>query len=58
MDRVPVRPAVAPAVRDRRDAVLAARRRPMAQRLELALAWDEFASELRRGLRRARTRRT
>jgi hypothetical protein len=48
--------AVAPLVRDRRDAVLAARRRPMAQRLALALAWDELASKLRSGLRRARAR--
>ncbi|HEY2141341.1 MAG TPA: hypothetical protein VGG98_04695 [Solirubrobacteraceae bacterium] len=41
------------AVRDplaRPDAVLAARRRPMSERLELALSWNALAAELRRGL--------
>jgi len=46
----------APAPRDRRDAVLAARRRPMAERLERALAWNELAADLRSGLRRAQRR--
>ncbi len=31
-------------------AVLAARQRPMSERLELALDWDRLASELRAGL--------
>lgn len=31
-------------------AVIDARRRPMAERLELALAWNTMASELRAGL--------
>lgn len=31
-------------------AVLAARRRPMSERLELALSWNAVASELRAGL--------
>ena len=59
MERPPASDRVAhvkPA-RDRRNAVLAARRRPMAQRLELALAWDELAVELRSGLVRAQARR-
>jgi hypothetical protein len=33
--------------------VLAARRRPMAERLELALSWNTLAAELRAGLRAA-----
>jgi hypothetical protein len=32
------------------DAVLAARRRPMSERLELALSWNAVAAELRAGL--------
>jgi len=48
---------VAPLSRDRRDAVLLARRRPMARRLELALAWNELAADLRSGLRRAQARK-
>jgi len=44
---------VFPAPRDDRASVLAARRRPMSERLALALAWDELASELRVGMRRA-----
>lgn len=32
------------------EAVLAARRRPMAERLELALSWNALAAELRGGL--------
>jgi hypothetical protein len=32
------------------EAVLAARRRPMAERLELALSWNALAAELRTGL--------
>lgn len=31
-------------------AVLAARRRPMAERLEVALSWNSLAAELRSGL--------
>jgi hypothetical protein len=31
-------------------AVLAARRRPMSERLELALSWNSVAAELRAGL--------
>jgi hypothetical protein len=31
-------------------AVLAARRRPMSERLELALSWNALAAELRLGL--------
>lgn len=41
------------AVRDplaRPDAILAARRRPMAERLELALSWNALAAELRAGM--------
>jgi hypothetical protein len=34
----------------RTDAVLAARRRPMSERLELALSWNAVAAELRSGL--------
>jgi hypothetical protein len=33
--------------------VLAARRRPMAERLELALSWNALAAELRAGLQAA-----
>jgi hypothetical protein len=33
-----------------RDAVLAARTRPMSERLELALSWNALAAELRVGL--------
>lgn len=32
------------------EAVLAARRRPMSERLELALSWNAVAAELRAGL--------
>jgi len=32
------------------DTVLAARRRPMSERLELALSWNAVAAELRAGL--------
>jgi hypothetical protein len=32
------------------DALLAARRRPMSERLELALSWNAVAAELRAGL--------
>jgi hypothetical protein len=32
------------------NAVLAARRRPMSERLELALSWNRVAAELRAGL--------
>lgn len=32
------------------DAVLAARRRPMSERLELALSWNAVAAELRSGM--------
>ncbi len=39
------------------DAVLAARRRPMSERLELALSWNAVAAELRCGLAAA-TRQT
>jgi len=46
----------APVGRERPEAVVAARRRPMAERLELALGWNELASELRDGVRRARAR--
>jgi len=51
-----------PAASDTRDplanrpAILAARRRPMAERLELALSWNAVAAELRAGL--AATRAT
>jgi hypothetical protein len=44
---------VLPVPRDDRASVLAARRRPMSERLALALAWDELASELRVGMRQA-----
>lgn len=37
----------------RLDAVLAARRRPMSERLELALSWDALAAELRAWMRAA-----
>lgn len=40
----------------RADAVLAARRRPMSERLELALSWNALAAELRVGLHAASTR--
>jgi hypothetical protein len=36
-------------------ATLAARRRPMSERLELALSWNTVASELRTGLFKARS---
>jgi hypothetical protein len=42
--------------RDRPEAVLAARRRPMAERVELSLAWDELVAELRDGLRAAKAK--
>jgi hypothetical protein len=32
------------------EAVIAARRRPMSERLELALSWNAVAAELRRGM--------
>lgn len=32
------------------EAVIAARRRPMSERLELALSWNTVAAELRQGL--------
>jgi hypothetical protein len=35
------------------EAVLAARRRPMSERLELALSWNEVAAELRLGVANA-----
>jgi hypothetical protein len=38
-----------------RAAVLAARRRPMSERLELAVSWNRVASQLRAGLAEART---
>jgi hypothetical protein len=38
------------------DAVLAARQRPMSERLELALSWNAVAAELRAGLLAASTR--
>jgi hypothetical protein len=38
------------------DAVLAACRRPMSERLELALSWNALAAELQAGLRAASTR--
>ncbi|MGI8412525.1 MAG: hypothetical protein ACR2LV_06135 [Solirubrobacteraceae bacterium] len=47
---------VAPPIRDDWSAVLAARRQPMRDRLELALAWNQLAAELRSGLARARRR--
>lgn len=34
-------------------AVLAARQRPMAERLELAISWNKVASELREGMKGA-----
>jgi hypothetical protein len=40
-----------------RAAVLAARQRPMSERLELALNWNTLASELRAGLAAARSTR-
>jgi hypothetical protein len=46
-------PPTADAVRDPQDVaerVLAARRRPMSERLELALSWNAVAAELRVGL--------
>jgi hypothetical protein len=39
-------------------AVLAARQRPMTERLELALSWDSLAAELRAGLTAATGRRS
>jgi hypothetical protein len=50
-------PLVADAVRDplaAAETVLAARRRPMSERLELALSWNTVAAELRAGLLSAR----
>lgn len=47
---------VPPPIRDDWSAVLAARRLPMRDRLELALAWNQLAAELRAGLSRARRR--
>jgi len=41
---------------DAADAVLAARRRPMSERLELALSWNALAAELQAGLLVASTR--
>ncbi|MBI4896757.1 MAG: hypothetical protein HY827_00120 [Actinobacteria bacterium] len=49
----------APPVRDplaRPDLVADALRRPMAERLELALSWNKLASELQTGLAKARER--
>jgi hypothetical protein len=46
-------PPFADAVRDPLavpETVLAARRRPMSERLELALSWNALAAELRAGL--------
>jgi hypothetical protein len=54
-------PLVTNAVRDPlapTGAVLAARRRPMSERLELALSWNAVAAELRVGLLAATTRNT
>ncbi len=45
-----------PSIRDDWSAVLAARRLPMRDRLELALGWNQLAAELRAGLSRARRR--
>jgi hypothetical protein len=48
-----MRPTNGEAVRDPfavPEAVLAARQRPMAERLELALSWNSLAAELRTGL--------
>ncbi|HEV3036051.1 MAG TPA: hypothetical protein VGX72_14830 [Solirubrobacteraceae bacterium] len=39
-------------------AVLAARRRPMSERLELALSWNAVAAELRAGIAAATARTT
>jgi hypothetical protein len=39
-------------------AVLAARRRPMSERLELALSWNAVAAELRAGMAAAIARTT
>jgi len=39
-------------------AVLAARRRPMSERLELALSWNAVAAELRTGLAAATGRKS
>jgi hypothetical protein len=52
-----VRPLHLDAVRDPLvplETVLAARRRPMSERLELALSWNAVAAELRTGLLAAR----
>ena len=49
----PPHPFAADAVRDSlvtSEAVLDARQRPMSERLELALSWNEVAVELRSGL--------
>jgi hypothetical protein len=40
------------------EAVLAARRRPMSERLELALSWNAMAAELRAGMARLTGRPT
>lgn len=51
----PSHPFAADAVRDPlaiSEAVLDARRRPMSERLALALSWNEVAVELRSGLAR------
>lgn len=53
----PRAPEPPPGPRDDRLAVQAAQRRPMAQRLALALAWNELASELRAAMKRAAVRR-
>jgi hypothetical protein len=49
-------PLLSAAVRDplaAPETVIAARQRPMSERLELALSWNAVASELRTGLRAA-----
>lgn len=54
--RQPADPSVVDGVRDPLavpGAVLAARQRPMAERLELALSWNSLAAELRAGLAEA-----
>jgi hypothetical protein len=57
----PVEAASPAAVRDPlavREAVIDARRRPMSERLELALNWNTVASELRAGLAAVKRRTT
>jgi hypothetical protein len=52
-------PLISDAVRDPlvpAETVLAARRRPMSERLELALSWNTVAAELRAGLLAATSR--